>query len=703
MPRFMLVVQTAALAAVLLLLTHPCRAQENGRGSLGANQLEPRLELLHSNSGNDFEARVDRLGTLPAGASVQLLISTRGAAIPLTGLGLPDAVLGVDPRGMFLLGPLPVSASGVASLQIKLQPAWKGGAIHVQAVVADLRIAQPHLAFSDSRSVVLGTDGDTIVIARDAAPLGVDLIRLQRDGSPGIDLPGLKNVTLRDLDLVAIDESFALRSDTPSQISVGSKRAVRLADGSTFMLVQHGNRDVFVRVWPTGHVDVVGEAAQGTYAPAVVASASHVAFCDVAGSRLWILKTDGANWPGSADPLREVRPTGYSGIEASAMCLGARVLAVSSRFSGLLFVPLDGSKHFAPQLAPSGGRTPVVFDEELAMSGDGRRFALGAGSDRKIKDIYVIADDGKNQNVSKKPGDYGEVGYDNPGRRTEIVLDHSGNLVSFVDENGKEPECFVVDLSNSTRSWLTTSVAFVDSIDIGSTSRFPVKGGALVFAGLDANSIDLFFTPTVNDRDMIPMTNTGGDTQMPFARRAKLTLLDLASTTRGDVYALRARRAGKFVDEVWLVEPQAKRSRLVASEGGHMLALSDGHRFLVDGDRGVIVVDPSRQDASFARRIDLGAGTVQALLRLAPTDFALVSFGTATSRTLHLVDPNTGRATTVDPTPSATGEIFAGTRADEAHILSAPGQNGRTLLRWTRARGIQNLGGSKLLFFVQRP
>lgn len=692
-----------SLVPLLLILGGPLAAQDLGRGNVGVHGKEPRLTLRSAAPRGSLRFRVTDLAPPQGKAQLLLLLSGAPAEIPLDGLGVRGAVLGLDPATLLLVGPLPVDAQGSADWTWNVDPAWRGIPLFVQALYVDARLAPPFV-FSDSRSMTIGSPDPELVLAADGTSAGtIGLVRLFPDGAPATPLPRLGAVALLDLDLASLDENRTFRDDLPRPIRLGGKRAVRLVDGSTLVLVAPSSqRAALLRIHRSGRVERVFEAAAGNLAPILAASPTHVAFTRVVPSQLWLYRTDESNWPGTAEPARDVTPASGLAIEPGALVFGARVLCYVDNSRGPFLIPLDGSRTIVPKLPPSGGRPPAVFDEEVAVSGDGRSFAFGAGPGKKQKDIYVVRDDGQAVNVTKRVTDYAEVGYQNPGRRIELRLNADGTLVSYVDEGGKEPENFVTKVPLLQTVHITTSQAFVDSIDIGATTRFPTKGqGGLIVAGIDAASLDLFFSPSISDKDVIPLTNTAGATQAPFGRNAKLSLLDLGSLAGSHPYLLHAKHQARATPELWVIDTFRRTARIAAQAfAGRGAALPAG-RLLVEDGPVVALVDPNDASSGFVKRIGLGSGSVRDLSVDASANQAAVVAGAGTALDLWLVDTVQASARKASSTASALGPVLAGHLPGEVHLLSAPGANGRGLLRYTSVNGLKSVGGSRLQFFFQ--
>ncbi len=681
-------------APVFLMLAAALPAQDLGHGNLGANRREPLLELRAAGPGGTLGFRVSQLA--PRG-SVLLLISGASAEIPLGALGLPNAILGLDLATLLMTPALPVSASGVVDVRIPVPAAWDGVHVYVQALHVDPQQSPP-LVFSDSRSMTVHSATAPLVLAADAGGTALHLERWFADGTAGTPLPRLRSVRMVDLTLASIDEQGTFRDERPTVITTGGRRAIRLADGSSLLLVRHGTSDELLRVHASGRVERIVQAPAGQIQACLAANTRAVV---IAGrTKLWLYNLRG-NWAGTAEPVRQVAlPVGVS---AASLVAGSRVAAYPDKRTGVYLIRYADGVVFRPRMPNSGGRAPVFFDEEIAVSADGRSFALGAGPGKKLKDIYVIRDDGTGINVTKRVTDYAEVGYTNPGRRSELVLNADGTLVSYVDTGGKEAENFVSRVLNPKPIHITSSRAFVNSIDIGTTSRFPIKGkgGALIIAGLNATRLDVFFSPSISDRDVRPLTRTGTATKPPFARDSKLSMLDLGSLPRAPQFVLWAKHATKPTAELLALDPARGTSRQIAANyAGLGRAIPNSPGLLVADAAEVVLANPTDATQAFAKRIRLGRAAGALVHDLAVDragSLAAAAFGTATSGELWVVDLRKATARRTGAGTENIRTVFAGSGAQQVSALGAG-----ALWRWTAATGLKKTRGGRFLFFVLR-
>ena len=685
--------RAVSVAVVLVSMLAAVGAQDLGRGSLASNGVEPTLKVASASAGKLMSFTVEGLPS-PATPNVValFLLSPTKAEIPF----VHGAVIGLDLAALVVSAPVPVDARGTAKFELRVDPAWDGFEVHVQCVVIDDRV-QPPFVMTDSRALVVGTDDPELVLARDAGGGLVDVVRVRSDGRAGVTLGALRGLALLDLDMASISELRRFTPGVSRPCVVAQKRAVQLADGSTLFAARSNTADLVLRAHASGRVEVVASFGPFSLQGVVAAGAEHVALLEGLVPRLWIYRTSG-NFKGSNSALRDATPSGGVVIEPMSLCMGARVLALSDKARGVYLVPLDGGAATRAVLPPSGGRSPVFHDEEIARSGDGRVFAFGAGSDKKVKDIYVLRDDGAAVNVTQRATDYQEVGYGNIGRRTEIELNHDGSIVSYVDDGGQEPEGYVTPVTFPNPVHITTTRAFVDSIDIGSTSRFPVKGGGIVFAGLDEASIDVFFTPALRDHDIRPLTNTANATAAPWGLGAKLSIVDMGSTSTQESWLLQARRQGALSDEVWWLEPGAQRGRVLSRAfAGRGAALPTTQRVLLEDQNGVVIADLSQGTAA---TLTLGTGSVQALSSAPGQAVVALTFGAPSAQELFVVDGQ-GGSQRLAASLGAAGDVLAFHASGQVHLLSAPGVKGRALLRWRASDQLQQLGADGFVGFLQ--
>ena len=692
----------ARSAILALTLCCPLAAQDLGRGSLGPNGLEPRLEIESTAPGGTLRFSVRDLAP-PAQSGMQLflLLGALPAEIPLDGLGVRGAVLGFDPAVMLLTGPWPVDARGRADLRVTMQKAWDGAQLIVQALSFDPRVPSK-LVLSDSRSMTLGAASGTIPLLRDDGAGGLTFARFLADGRPG-PLARRDRLQILDLALPSIDEERRYRRDLPRPIRILGRGAVQLPDGSSLVRVHDGRRQrqTIYRAYRGGRIEVVAETA-ATFAPQIAASPTHVAFVEAPSGKLLLYRVDGSNWPRITEPLIDATPAKGLVVDPVPLCFGSRKLCYVDRARGVFLIDLASAKASAVKLPPSGGRTPVFHDEEVGVSADGRSFVFGAGPGKKSKDIYVVRDSGTAVNVTRRVTDYAEVGYSNRGRRTEMVLDPLGTRVAYVDEGGKEPEGYVTTIATRATVHMTGPVSFVDSIDIGSTARLLPGGASLLIAGMNETSLDLFYSATTTPKDIVSLTKTGSATKAPWGRDAKLDVLDLGSLAGKPQYLLHAKHQARIAPELWVVDPGKKTARRATSSFAGLATVdrSSTRVWAVDAAQ-IVTIDPTNSGSGFAKKVSLGAATaLRSLAADARLSTVFVMASTSSARELWLVD-NSARATRLAQSSGSDAELLSH-ESGTAHLLSPVGSKGRTLLRWRASDGLRSVGGQGLRAFLLR-
>ncbi len=630
-----------------------------------------------------------------SGAQLVLLVSSTSAELPI---GLNGIVLGVDPRSMLIVGPIPVDASGGADLGVRVARAWDGAHVFVQALYLDPR-ARSLLVFSDSRSMTLGSAAPELVLSADPATgTGTDIVRLLSDGRAGTPL-SLTNLTLQDLDLASVDESRTFRDDLPRKEVFGGLRMVRLTDGSHVLRYARGGRQGLLRIHASGRVERIIERELNDIEPCILASRSHLAFA-TDSHRLFLYRlgsgSGAQNWPGTPSPLKDVTPTGNIDFAETSLVFGASVLAFIDEQHGLYLVPLTGGTPVAPSLPPSGGVPPKEFDPEVAVSGDGHSFAFGAGKDQDFQDVYVVRDDGRAVNVTRRPTIYADVGYANPGRRIELALSYDGSLVSWVDRTVRDDANYVSPVKLPAPNLITGGPTF-KCIDIGTTARFAPKGGILIVAGQSDSTLDLFFSPTMQKKDVIPLTKTATNLVPPYASDSKLTLLDIATVPGIDPYLVWAKHL-KGYQGMWVIDTAARDTRLIArAHAGHGVLLPGTHRVVIDDGPSVLFVDATNRQA-MTQRVTLGTAAVTSIVR-GPTGAKI--FVRSGTQTLWAIDTRTRKPTKL-ATGTDFGSLLAGTNpGGELFVLSPKGPRGRSLLRWRAGDGMRAVGGTRLRFFLQ--
>jgi hypothetical protein len=682
-------------------------AQDLGRGSLQANGVEPRLLLESAAPGGLAWIRARALDVDPqAPPLTYLLLAADAQALPLDGLGLFGAALGLGPTGFQSFGPIPLTPQGTFDLPLLVQPAWRGATIHAQLLSIDPRIGALPLALSDSRSMTIGANGNELALLQQAAAPGTQhLVRHFADGLPGTPLPLLRDLVPLDLALASASETHTFRDDRARSERLAGIATLRLADGGRLVRYRRAGTTTLglAHLLPGGRVEIVYESsfvAPGHEAidPLVAVSAfgPYLALAvNEAWTRVLLYRTDGANLTGSASPLRDVTPAGAIRIEPGAMIFGTSVLVFVDDANGPYRVPLDGSSAASRYaLPPTGGGAALAFDEEIAVSGDGRVFAFGAGRTRRSKDIYALRDDGAAINVTQAPADYSEVGYSNLGGRLEMALNLDGSLVSYVDNSTPEPEGFLRGVSSPVLFHLTSTQTFVDSIDVGGVGQLPYFGGALVIAGLDEQSLDFYYTPTGQAQQLVNLTNTGAPGQ-PFGLGSALALNDLGTLENSPQLLISVRDARIQRNTLLALDLQAGTSRLVADPvDGPSLALGGSEAALASGNE-LVLARPADPTASYRRAVSLGA-PARLLARSGSTLYAAVG-ASAASLVLWRIDAATGTGAPLDPQAAAIDDLVVDPLAGAVLTL-----RGGVLFATDAQGATQARGGSGLQALLSR-
>ena len=681
--------------ALALVLCSPLAAQDLGRGLLTLDGSEVALSLTTRDGSGVASLDLERVPTHAASRSYAL-IGLRPLALELDKFGMRGAVLGVDPNTALLVGPLKVSATGKARVDIDLGKAFAGIRLYAQAIVVDAR-RQPYVFPSDSASITLGDTQPELILAKNGAALGsIDLVRMRSNGRSLGVLPFVRSIVPQELERTSAAESRMFRDDLPREARLEGIEGLRLSDGSTLLAFEGRERSGVLRISAAGRVELILETEAGHVPEYACATRTHAAF--LADNRIFVYRIDRSNWPGTASAIRDVTPGSGLDFEDDSLALGERSLALLDENYGVVLVSLTDGRYLRPVLPPSGGKAPKKFDCEIAMSGDGRVFAFGAGQDEDKKDIYVVRDDGSSVNVSRRPAEYAEVGYSKPGHLVHISLNHDGSLVSWVDITIKDDMNFVSRVDFPKPRLLTNSTVF-KCIDIGTTVRMPTTGGNLMIAGQGPTTLDLFFSKTITPNDLIPLTKTGSKNTKPYAEDSKLALVDLASLPGMHHYGLAAKHLDGR-DLFYVVDTVAQDARIAASNylGQGRMLVNAGRLVLATG-KGLHFVDPTNPDSDFVKKVDL-SGPVRSFSVSNDESIFALSGSPKAARLWHF-DTQRGKLLSLTKSAKDLTVVHAGPQTDSAFVIGNEGSRQGVLYRWDASKGLVDLNESGYRAFLQ--
>lgn len=656
-------------------------AQELGHGTLGPHGLEPRLSVRGAAAPSSARLTLEDLPLAQGGGPVvELLFSPLRGSLPLGGLGLSGAVFGLDATTTELVGSFQPQLGNLV-LDVPVSAPIEGVPLHVQAYYLDPRVAGAlPLVISDSTTFTLGSDAAPIVALREVTALGpYDVVRFLEDGRAATPLPDLQGIVPLQLALASISEERRLRPDLPS---VTLRQRVRLPDGSRLLHYRHLGRNTLglVHVRRDGSVRIVHEVpnTNPTHAAfdAVIAASPHgpyVAFLTLTPApRIYLYRTDGLNLPGLAEPVADVSPLSLLDVEGGSLVFGRDVLAVMDRALGFSLVQLSTLQSLAVTLPPTSQGVPFVFDEEVGVSGDGRSFVFGAGPTRRSKDVYVVRDDGTARNVTNLLQDYGEVGYGDPGRLSELTLNEDGTVVAYVTNSTPEPEAFLRTLSQPSALHMTEDQTFSQSIDVGAIGRLPgLTAAAIVYAGSTLQQLDVFYTPTGQRNDIVNLTASGPNPQQrPFGLGGNLTLQDLGTTRSGGdviVQAFDQALGQTVIHHLDLGTPSAR----VAQRGiaGPRIALGTLNRYAAASADQLALLDPQQPPASW--RVDMTLPGVIDALHVSPSRDRLVVEARLnfTNDELWLVDLASGNPSLLYAPNAPIQDVLVDHGAGVAHVI----------------------------------
>ncbi len=670
------------------LLANPLLGQEVGIGSPSSNGNIPELILGTPKAQTEsFEVRA-----LPPGTVFLLALGTNPLKTPMG-----QGVFGIDPRTLLLLGPFIANAQGSRRIDLPFPSALEGTLFHSQVLAFDPKAKSfPIPVLSPSKMGLAGIAPPYLVGAFSTPVRGeVDLGLISGSGSLHRLLALTRGITPLPLKIYPLSEERRYRSDLPKALSTLGVSTIRLGDGSVLLHAKSrpSRRAMLLQIHRDGRVSLLLEAPldpQGLspFDPTIAASrfGSYLAVLDTRAGKLHLLRTDGTN-RGQAHAL----PTGFAPA-GSALFFGKRVLVALMKTHPPILFPLDGSPPRTPKF-PSP--LPKFFDEECAVSGDGTTFALGAGPGKKIKEIFVLRENGNLKQITHKATDYAEAGYSNLDHRRELVLNQDGSKVAYVEVGRKRTELFLADTNLNTIVHMTPNQVFADSIDIGTIARAPQNGGYLILAGKDALHLDLFHSKKGSPLDVLPLTRSEPRTTPPWGLGAKLRFLDLGSLKTSTLIPIRTLSSGAIVEDFWVVDPLTRKAAKLKNTMGPLARFQEKTSFfcLPNGGGSSLLFFQGKDlfpGGKGAQAVALPkASSLLELLPQAEGKGFLILLSSPTGLSVHDLLPGRTQPLQTLVRLGSAMSFAPNLRKGELFFLRTPTRTGKVLYRWTSRQGLK--------------
>lgn len=318
-----------------------------------------------------------------------------------------------------------------------------------------------------------------------------------------------------------------------------------LPDGARGRVLHYrqGTRFGFLRIDATGRADVLlerdGLGAQKLIDPfdstigvardgsAVVISAPRNPAAGAADGFLWQVRLKG---PSPSPHLLASGPTIRVAGESLTLVEGL-LFAVND--AQLLRFDLDPpSPPTSIALPPSGGEVPTTLVPQIAVSREGNRIAVIAGSSDVATDVYLVSTkSGAAVNLTNAPGIV-KPPFSTPGdpKAPYLAMSDDGSQIAWQWKVGWEHELFLTDVTGAApvHTHVTKAPDFETYIDtvsglLGSGSRMLFVAGSSYAGAFDV------YRANLDDEDSPPilnLTKTSGQATPPFtsSHPAKMTV-----------------------------------------------------------------------------------------------------------------------------------------------------------------------------------
>lgn len=542
------------LSILALVVAMPAATLAQGAGLVGGNGLEPRVRVTGHAVGAPSALVVENLVPSPGTATLHIAVSPESGHLDLGPVGLPGAALGIDltptSGSVLWLPPFQVPASGTFSLPFVPPTSLLGTTLYVQALNMDATAPVGGVALSDAVAVTFAASAHSVVASTGPSATSQSLLRVFTGGQiQGPVLPPLDGIEIMPVQLSAthgtrpLDTSVALQDDEhPGRPRIllphgGALYRYRLSTGEEgwFLVRDHGSRYIHFLQAAQGFAPI---AAASPFEPlaAVLATNPQPAY---GGARLFLLRTDGENVPGTPSPVHPVifpSSLGTFDLDPTSLTFLDGALLMSNGAS-LVRLPTDlSSGPAAVSVPPSGGLPPADYDEELAWSADGTTAAFTAGQSDTQRDVYVVQATGATFNVTQSPGEYEDVSYRDMVDGGRLALAPDASRVAYVKSVAGSKELFVQDLTSIIPTAQLTSNSFFENTIDEELGIFMAGAETVSFhAGVTGLNQDVYAAavPLSGVTTVANLTATSGVLVPPYQVGSTLQARDMARLPGG--------------------------------------------------------------------------------------------------------------------------------------------------------------------------
>lgn len=340
---------------------------------------------------------------------------------------------------------------------------------------------------------------------------------------------------LVDLDILylsGLQDYLPVRADRPQRTTdqLSAFQGIRLPGGLGTLYYVHrkllGTSGLLV-VDPTGEMNMVLEVP-GIYSDTLanrigLSGDGAVGAAIVTKSSLVLFRTDGSTFDNGQSWIDitgvhgnlELSPHSLTLVGGWLYCVGRD----ADDKAQLLRALLDGSTTLE---AVPLEKSPESIADQMAVSADGSRVALAAGTGESSRHLYILTpQSGQAVIVTASPGQLGPRGEHWGNLEGQLALSPSGNRVAYVSRMEGIAEVLVSDTSAGGNTvTVTEDTRFSPGVEVFSNLFFSDEDNLLFTAGLSAIQMDLYRWDCTKEQ-AINLTGYG-TTKVPFSGYGKM-------------------------------------------------------------------------------------------------------------------------------------------------------------------------------------